>query len=333
MAKQSERGTALVTGGAGFIGRAVVGRLLNAGLRVVVLDDLSSGAAANLEAFRGHPGFGGLHVGAVQDERALQRLPREIDMVFHLAARINVQASIDRPADTFESDVVGVFRALEWARQARARFVFVSSCMVYGPADGDRPIDERHPVFPASPYAASKLAGEHLVLAYGRAYDMPVVVLRPFNTYGPYQRSDGEGGVVAVFLRRALEGRPLQIFGDGTQTRDLLYVDDCADFIIAAGFSDRARSLCLNAGTGHDIPIAALAEAIGGQAVPVVRVAHPHPQAEIQRLVCDASRAREILGWRARVPLAEGLARTRGWLQLTCPRAGREEDRHAVSAT
>lgn len=307
---------AIVSGGAGFIGRWVVKRLLGAGLSVHVIDDLSSGSLDNLNEFGNHPALVGVEAARVQDiDSRPGALPNNADIVFHLAARINVQDSIDRPRRTFDSDVLGTFRMLEWARQHRAGFVFVSSCMVYAPADG-RPINEQHPVLPASPYAAAKLAGENLVLSYGRAYDLPVCVLRPFNTYGPCQRSDGEGGVVAVFLRRTIEGRPLTVFGDGSQTRDLLYVEDCAEFIVSAGLCANANGRVLNAGTGTDIPIVELANRIARGQLPVVHARHPHPQAEISRLVCDARLAREITGFAPRVELGEGIRRTREWLNV-----------------
>lgn len=307
----------VVTGGAGFIGRWVVARLLEQGRQVWVVDDLSSGRMINLAEFHDHPGLAGMRLCRVHDRRALeQALPENAEVVIHLAARINVQHSIDDPADTFASDVVGTFNVLEWSRRRRSRLVFVSSCMVYAPANGN-PIDEQHPVRPASPYAAAKLAAEQLVLSYQRAYGLPTCVLRPFNTYGPYQRSDGEGGVVAVFLKRALQGLPLPVFGDGSQTRDLLYVEDCAEFIVRAALSDQVVGQVINYGTGHDIAIADLARriAILGGMVPVVKKAHPHPQAEIARLVCRPRLAEQLLGIAPRTSLEEGIARTRDWMQ------------------
>jgi nucleoside-diphosphate-sugar epimerase len=185
--------------------------------------------------------------------------------------------------------------------------------MVYAPA-GDTAIAEDHPVRPASPYAASKLAGENLTLSYGLAYGHPVVVVRPFNTYGPYQRTDGEGGVVAIFCERALRGETIEIFGDGTQTRDLLYVEDCAEFVIRAVREERARGELLNAGSGEDVAINELATLIGGDRVATKHVTHPHPQAEIARLVCDSTKAEETLGWRPSTRLAEGVRRTTEWI-------------------
>ena len=304
--------TALVTGGGGFIGRWVVAALLAEGRRVIVLDDFSNGSRDNLEALASPQ----LEVveGSIDDPAALdEAFAGRVDLCLHLAAKVNVQHSIDHPLETVGPDVAGTLLTLERARAAGAPFLFMSSCMVYAPAAGER-IAESHPVRPASPYAASKLAGEYLTISYGLAYGHPVSVVRPFNTYGPFQRTDGEGGVVAIFCSRALSGDPIDVFGDGTQTRDLLYVEDCAEFVLRAAASQAARGELLNAGTGRDVPVNELARIVGGSRAEVRHVEHPHPQAEIQRLVCDASKAERLLGWRPAVPLNEGIERTRAFL-------------------
>lgn len=301
----------LVTGGAGFIGRWVVKALLDDGGTVVVLDDFSNGSRDNLAGLGGR-----LEVveGSVADPRAVERaFEARPERCVHLAAKINVQRSIDDPVATFGSDVTGTLFLLEQARATRAAFLFMSSCMVYAPAS-NAAIAESHPVLPASPYAASKLAGEYLTLSYGIAYDLPVTVVRPFNTYGPHQRADGEGGVVAIFCERALREQPIDVFGDGTQTRDLLYVEDCAEFVVRAAYEERARGELLNAGTGRDVSINELARLIADDGVEVRHVQHPHPQAEIARLVCDSTKAEQVLGWRPSVSLDEGVRRTTAWI-------------------
>jgi UDP-glucose 4-epimerase len=209
---------------------------------------------------------------------------------------------------------VGTFNVLEAARASGARVLFMSTCMVYDRADHDG-IGEEHPTKPASPYAASKLAGEALTLSYHHAYGLPTTVVRPFNTYGPYQRSVGEGGVVAIFTRRSILGEELRIFGDGTQTRDLLYVEDCARFVVAALTADQAVGRILNAGTGVDVSVNELAALVEPDPARIMHVPHIHPQSEIAVLRCDPRLANELLGWQPTVTLPEGLARVRSWME------------------
>ncbi len=304
----------LVTGAAGFIGRWVVADLLERGHTVLPVDNLVAGDRENLAPLAGRPGLRPLEVGDIRDAAACRRWAGEVDAIAHLAASISVQDSIDDPAATFENDVVGTFNLLEAARPAGIRFLFMSTCMVYDRATSPAGIDEDHPTRPASPYAASKLAGEALTLSYHHAYGLPATVIRPFNTYGPFQRSVGEGGVVAIFTRRSIAGEPLRIYGDGTQTRDLLYVTDCARFVVDAMFSDAVVGRILNAGTGVDISVNDLAAAIEPDPARIVHVEHIHPQSEIALLRCDPARAREVLGWTPTVGLEDGLARVRGWM-------------------
>jgi nucleoside-diphosphate-sugar epimerase len=304
----------LVTGAAGFIGRWVVGELLARGHTVLPVDNLSTGDAANLDDYAGRVGFLPLVIGDVRDAEACQSWVAGVDAVAHLAASISVQDSIDDPAATFDNDVVGTFQLLEAARATGARFLLMSTCMVYDRATPAEGIGEDHPTKPASPYAASKLSGEALTLSYFHAYGLPTTVIRPFNTYGPFQRSVGEGGVVAIFTRRSLLGEELRIYGDGTQTRDLLYVEDCARFVADALLTDAATGRLLNAGTGVDLSVNRLASAIEPDASRIVHVPHIHPQSEVHVLRCDARLADELLGWRPAVSLEDGLARTRTWM-------------------
>jgi len=140
------------------------------------------------------------------------------------------------------------------------------------------------------------------------------VVVRPFNTYGPFQKSSGEGGVVAIFIQHDLEGKDLNIYGDGTQTRDLLYVEDCADFVIAAGMDNRADGRLLNAGLGQDVSINELASLICKDKKRIKHVPHIHPQSEIPKLLCNYEKAQALLSWQPQVSLEEGIARTREWI-------------------
>ncbi len=333
---------ALVTGGAGFIGRWVVKRLLEDGHEVLVFDDLSTGRRENLAEMERAHGYLGLAQGDLADPPSLGRIFERgpFDLVLHLGASIHVQRSIDAPARTFRNDVSGSFAVLEACRRQyfglngldpgapfdlerenerlrdrRPRVLMMSTCMVYGPAADESGIAETHPLRPASPYAASKIAAESLALSYCHAYRLPVTVARPFNTYGPFQRADAEGGVVAIFLKKAIDGDALPVKGDGAQTRDFLYASDCADFVLKAALARDAEGEVLNAGTGREVSIRELAALVAGSAERIRLVPHDHPQAEVWRLRCDARKARRLLGWEPAMPLAEGLARTRRWLE------------------
>ena len=306
----------LVTGGAGFIGRWVVKRLLDDGHEVWAMDDLSNGRLANIAEFETDPGWRGFTRGDIKDGTLLATLfEKGFDLCYHLGASINVQDSIDEPKRTFDNDVVGTFNVLELCRRDKVKLVFMSTCMVYDRAAGPTGIGETHPTKPASPYAGSKIAGENMVLSYWHAYGLPVVVVRPFNTYGPFQKTGGEGGVVAIFIKNSLAGGLLDIYGSGEQTRDLLYVGDCARFVVEAGYSDRVNGEILNAGLGRDVSVNNLAALIEPDPVKVRHVAHIHPQSEIMKLLCDSRKAQALLGWEPQVSLEEGLAMTREWIK------------------
>ena len=307
--------TVVVTGAAGFIGRWVVRDLLNRGYSVRGLDNLSNGSRRNIRAFVDHDDFEFVE-GDVRDETVVAEMfDADTDACIHLAAEIDVQESLEDPESHFETNVVGTQNVLEACRRTETRLGLVGTCMVYDVADSDEGIAEDHPVKPASPYAGSKLAAENLAESYYHGYDLPVVILRPFNTYGPYQKTGMAGGVVSIFTNRDLAGEPLKIFGDGTQSRDLLYATDCARFVVEGTFCDDAIGGVLNAGTGSDISINDLAELIATEGTEITHVEHHHPQSEVQTLRCDPSKAETMLGWEPEVPLEEGVDRLRTWLQ------------------
>lgn len=302
--------SALVTGGAGFIGRHVVGELLNRSVAVRALDDLSRARPGSLEAFTGRPGYLGLTQGDVADPAALRRGLMGVDTVFHLAAAVDVGASVHGPAQVIRANVLGTLNVLEAVRAANLRLVLVSTCHVY--ASADCPLDEQAATAPASPYAASKLAADDLTAGYRRAFGLRHTIVRPFNVYGPWQRGDLEGGVVARFLLAALAAQTLEVHGAGAQTRDFLFVEDAARGIVDAS-AETAVGRTLNLATGRETSIRELAALIDAGAGRVRQVPHPHPQAEVERYVGDATRVRDLLDWRPGVELPEGLAHTRAW--------------------
>lgn len=307
-----------MTGGAGFIGRWVVANLLEDKHHVWVLDDLSNGRKENLIEFEQHSLFHGLIEADMKNKQLLNDLfKKQFDICYHLGASINVQDSIDYPETTFNNDVIGTFHVLEACRKHWVKMVFISTCMVYEKANNDSGISESNPVKPASPYAGSKLAAENMVLSYYHAYSLPVTVIRPFNTYGPYQKTGGEGGVVAIFIKNKLTGNPLSIYGDGTQTRDLLYVEDCARFVVESGYADETNGEIINAGLGKDISINELATLIVKDQNRLQHITHIHPQSEIPKLLCNYEKAKNLLDWQPKFSLEEGVRKTEEWIQST----------------
>jgi nucleoside-diphosphate-sugar epimerase len=301
--------TVAVTGAAGFIGRWVVAELLDRGYDVVGLDDLSNGCREGVAAFADDDAFE-LRVGDVRDRDAVNDVVgEETAAVAHLAAEIDVHESLEDPDAHFETNVVGSRNVLEACRQTDTRLGLVGTCMVYDMADSAAGIDETHPVKPASPYAGTKLAAENIAESYYHGYDLPITFLRPFNTYGPYQ----EAGVVPIFVDRELRGDPLKIYGDGTQTRDLLYATDCARFVVKATFADAAVGEVLNAGTGEDVSINELAELVASEDTPIEHVEHHHPQSEVPKLRCNPKKAESLLDWEPRYTLREGIEELKAW--------------------
>jgi nucleoside-diphosphate-sugar epimerase len=326
----------LVTGGAGFIGRWVVKELLQKGYKVTVLDNLSNGQLSNIDEFKDNLNFKFVE-GDINNQKVLDKVFEDkFDIIYHLAASINVQESIDDPRTTFFNDTVGTFNILEKAKlqmfgkngrmdgdswildnnedHKPSKVVFMSTCMVYDKCN-EKAIDENHLTKPVSPYGGSKIAAENMVLSYNYAYGMPTVVIRPFNTYGPCQKSGGEGGVVAIFIKNSLEDKDINIYGTGEQTRDLLYVKDCADFIISTGFNDKVNGEIVNAGTGRDITINDLAKLISNDRVKINHIKHIHPQSEIMKLQCDYSKAKKLLNWEPKYTLEQGIVETEEWIK------------------
>jgi UDP-glucose 4-epimerase len=297
---------ALVTGGAGFIGSELVRLLEQAGARVRVLDNFATGR-------RSHLAGSGAEIaeGDVRDVAAVNSAMQGVECVFHLAC-VGVRRSIHAPREAHEVNARGTLNVLEAARaEGVARFIHVSSSEVYGTALNPS-IAEDHPCFPATPYGASKLAGEAYARAWYTTYGLPVVIVRPFNAFGPRCHHEGDSGeVIPKFLLRAWAGNPVVIFGDGLQTRDFTYVADIASGIRKAAECQAAVGETFNLGSGREISILDLARLVGAQQV-VHEAARP---GDVRRLACDFSHARELLGFRPEVTLEQGLVGLRAWYE------------------
>ena len=316
MLKTNRKIKVLVTGGAGFIGRWVVKKLLEKDCHIWIIDNLENGSEENIGEFKNDANLKDLIIGDVVNRNDIISIFKEkFDICIHLAAQINVHESLENPSKSFYSNVIGTYNILEEAKKHTVKLVLLGTCMVYDMAGNNGAISENSPIKPASPYAGSKLAAENLADSYAYGFGLPVVILRPFNTYGPFQKSNMEGGVVSVFIKSFLENRPLPVFGDGTQTRDFLYIEDCADFIVRASFSKKTNREVLNAGLGKDIAIKDLAFMICKDSAKIQFVPHLHPQSEIKKLVCNNSKARRILNWEPQTSLEEGIEKTKEWIK------------------
>ena len=248
----------LITGGAGFIGSHLCERILNMGHFVVCLDNFYNGNLNNIRGLFNHENFYFVE-GSILDKKLLKELAVDCDYIFHLAAQIHVEKSIIRPAETLEINLQGTKNLLDiCTRYKHLSMVMASSAEVYGESEGAH--SELSPLRPQSPYAASKVAAESLCVSYYHTYNTPVRIVRNFNTFGPRQKSSGYGSVIAIFVRRALDGKPLIVYGDGEQTRDYQYVEDVIDgYMIAI---DIPPGEVVNTGFGKDYSINNIARII-----------------------------------------------------------------------
>ena len=305
----------LVTGGAGFIGCEVVRQLVDQGARVVVVDNLVNGRRENLD-FLPNP-LCRLVVAEIRDKEAVEKLLAGVDFVFHLAC-LGGRHSIHSPLENHEVNATATLGLLTAARaKGVKRFVYVSSSEVYGTAVRV-PIDEEHPTLPRTVYGASKLAGECYTRAFYGTYHYATVVVRPFNAFGPRSHHEGDSGeVIPRFLLRVLAGKPMVIFGDGTQTRDFTYVSDTAGGILAAGDSEAAVGRTINIGSGREIAIRDLAGEVARAAGrPDAEAVNDKPRpGDVLRLCADVSEARELLGFKPKEDLRSGLGKLLAWYQ------------------
>lgn len=309
----------LVTGGAGFIGSNLVDRLLVEGHEVTVVDDLTTGKLANLSRARrdvGRPlSFLRLDITSEALDRTVARARPEI--VLHLAAQIDVRRSVADPVHDAMVNVIGTVRLLEACRRHGVeKIVFTTSggCIYGEPPANVLPVPEHYEGHPHSPYGASKRGVEEYLYTYEVLCGLRWTSLALGNVFGPRQDPAGEAGVVSIFGRRMLEGRPVSVYGDGEQTRDFVFVDDVVEaFVLAMKSGDGLRC---NIGTGKQTSVNELFALLADLSdYPHLAEYAPARPGELQHIALDISRAKAELGWQPQVSLREGLSATLDWLR------------------
>lgn len=306
----------LVTGGAGFVGANLVRRLCREGAQVTLLDDFFTGKLHNLYGLDGQYE---LVRGSVNDRALIHDLVARHELIFHLAAR-NIIASTKNPYEDFETNIGGTLNILLAARESRPeRVIYTSSVSVYG-NPRYLPINEDDPVSLLTPYAVSKYAGEGYCRAFYESYDVPVVVVRYSNVYGPGQDpTNPYCGVVSKFMNRASMGAAPVIHGDGQQTRDFTYIEDAIEATLLAGLSAKAEGEVFNIGSGIETNVNTLAQMVLDLYGLELKPEHVDRRDidNIRRRVLNIEKIRRVLRWTPHVTLAEGLRRTHQWFLET----------------
>ena len=302
----------LVTGGAGSIGCNLVRRLHREEAKIIVLDDLSSGFEDNIA---GIPDVRLVKASITNDNILVDLFNQPINYIFHLAASFANQRSVEYPLDDLDANIVGTLKLLQHSTKLKElrRFVHISSSCVYGHTDGV--ISEETPPAPDTPYAISKLASEHYARFFHGYYELPLVILRYFNSYGPGEHPGKYRNVIPNFFKLALEGSPLPVTGTGEETRTFTFVSDVVDGTINAALEEKAIGECFNISSDNEIRIKDLAQKInaltGNKAG--VRFTQRRKWDSIRRRFASFNKAKEILGYQPRVNLDEGLRLTYAW--------------------
>jgi dTDP-glucose 4,6-dehydratase len=326
----------LVTGGCGFIPSSFIRHLLaESPYDVVSLDALTyAGNIANLADVIDHERLSFVH-GDIRDPDLVGEVVAEVDVIVNAAAESHVEKSILEGASEFvTTNVEGTQILLDAIRETPVeRFILISSSEVYGTAESD-PMDEEHPLNPRSPYAATKAGADRLAYAYHVTYDLPIVVVRPFNNYGPFQHPEK---VIPRFITQALEDEPLTIHGDGAASRDWLYVTDDAEAIQAVIEADvgAIAGEVVNVATGVDISVSRIADLVleGLGKPPSLKEHVDERPGQVDRHIGSTDKAERLLGWRARTSFETGLERTIAWYaENRAWWAGQGAERRATAA-
>ena len=301
-----------MTGGAGFIGSHVTERLLKTGARVRVLDNFSTGDVKFMPFADHFPTALEIIRGDIRDLSAVERAAQGVSVIFHQAAMTSVPRSVNDPRGANDNNVTGLLNVLEAARHAGVRrVVYASSSSVYGDRP-ELPKSETQPLAPISPYAVSKAAGEMYAAVWSRLFDVPTVGLRYFNVFGPRQNPASEyAAVIPRFIRCALRGEPLEVHGDGQQSRDFTYIDNVVDANLAAARASDISGEVFNVGCGTHVSLIAIIERL--EKILGRQVDRRHTEArggDVRHSLADVSKAQRLMGYMPAVEFDEGFRRT-----------------------
>src|SRR5687768_6510517 len=293
---------ALVTGGCGFIGSHMVDLLVQEGIEVIIIDNLSSGSIKNIEHHK-HNTKVHFHHHDISDYIAIKSLFKDVDFVFHFAALADIVPSIERPFEYHNSNVNGTITVLEAARNSNVkRLIYAASSSCYGIPD-QYPTPETADIRPQYPYALTKYLGEQYCLHWQQIYKMNITCMRFFNVYGPRARTAGTyGAVFGVFLAQKLKEKPYTVVGDGTQTRDFTFVTDLVYACYLAARNVHCSGEIMNVGSGNTHSINRLVELLGGESIYI-----PKRPGEPDCTFADIKKIKTILGWKPKISFEEGV--------------------------
>lgn len=305
----------LITGVAGFICSHLADKYVGEGHFVIGVDNLFSGNLSNIRHLQAKPNFRFVQ-GDIRDKKLMDQLMRDVDVVINCAAQIHNDRSLTEPEFTYDVNLGGTLVLLQSARlfaKPNVRFIQASTSEIYGSAT-TFPMTEEHPLNPCQPYGSSKVAADRLCYVYAKVYGMNIAISRSFNVFGQRQKDSGYGGVISIFVRRALAGLPPIIFSDGSQTRDYLWITDAVEAYDCL-LKSKLVGECFNFGTGRNLSINKIAELVikecGHSDLRPVHVdGRPN---EVQDLVCDFSKAKKLLGWTPKISFEEGLKMYVDW--------------------
>lgn len=306
----------LITGSAGFLGSYLSEKYVNEGHIVYGIDNLLNGNLNNIRTLLHKKNFKFIH-DDIRNKDLYTKLPTDLDAVIHLAAQIHVDRSIVNPQETFDINVTGTMKILEYARMNDVnKVLFASTSEVYGSAKYV-PMDEDHPLAAQHPYGVSKIAADRLCYTYNETYDLGIDIIRCFNFFGPRQKDSGYGGVIAIFINRVMQNKPPIIYGDGNQTRDYMYVTDAVtayDKVLKS--TENPGKLGINFGTGTEKTVNEIAELILKHSGNEKNLSTIHVDArptEVQRLFADITKAQKSLNFVPEINFEQGISLLMDW--------------------